>query len=592
MKLEKLYKNDIIELKGSDDMGATPTRVFFVGSEVEYLDEERIKSALSHKTIKEWAYILHDRDKYTKADEDKQRKMLEHQWFDGFAGQEQYANEDDYISKNLTHKEGALKEKHWHIALRTNCPMEVDKIAEWFGIEPNFIELPKGRGAFIDCCEYLTHENEKQQALGKFLYPDSDIKANFDFRTEINNRNANRLKYGKNADKMTDGDILQLHVMQDGWSMRKCRQEDPLAYIKVRNKLPNLRLDYLLDQPPQPFRLSIYVDGAGGLGKGSICQYLAERLFPEAERPCFVVGNDPRVAFDGYDGEPVLIWEDYRAYKFISNFTREGTFAIFDSHPKVQSQQVKNSRIVLQNYVNIVNGIEPYADFLDGLAGEYVDKEGKKHIAEDKDQATRRFQQILCIREDEFDILFNRGFVDKNSHLYKQFDMYERVRGSMSKAMQNLEGAAKQHTLIDMSQPAVDCYRMIEASHEDKITEVADLPEEFKHIEHLSPTEAYAEDAKREAERKCDELLEMLFKALDEFVNSCRLYDIDNINKRLKNLDYFYEFTQKNSINSDTIISSAKMLGEHFLREYLTQSFADEIMSVSSEGVQGVSPCI
>lgn len=478
------------------------------------LSEDKINEALSHKTIKEYAYILHDADVYTEHEENEERNYLSSKYWDG-CQESAGLTDTEFIEKYLKKKCGEHKANHWHIVIRCDRNCDTDMIAKWFDVPANFIHLPKGRGAFLDKCEYITHENEKQQALGKYLYPDDKVQCNFDFRKRVDEHVAMRLKYGKRAGTISDGDMMQLNVMQNGWSMRRCRNEDPLTYIKVRNKLPNLRLDYLLDQPPQPFRISIYVDGPGGLGKGSICQYIGERLFPNAERPCFVVGNDPKVAFDGYDGEPVLIWEDYRAYKFISQFTREGTFAIFDSHPKVQSQQVKNSRIVLQNFVNIVNGVEPYVDFLDGLAGEYVDKNGVEHIAEDKNQVYRRFQQIICIRENDYDVLFNRGFLDKDSHLYKQYDLYNRVRGSMSQAMQRLEGKAKEKILIDMSQPAVDCYRMIESSHENKISEIEDIPEEFKHYGETQTAEDIWEEQLKQYE---DDMVEdmLLLKEYSE----------------------------------------------------------------------------
>ncbi len=41
-----------------------------------------------------------------------------------------------------------------------------------------FIEIGRGRNTSLDCVQYLTHETEKQQALGKHHYDDSEIKAN------------------------------------------------------------------------------------------------------------------------------------------------------------------------------------------------------------------------------------------------------------------------------------------------------------------------------------------------------------------------------------------------------------------------------
>ena len=75
---------------------------------------------------------------------------------------------------------------------------------------------------------------------------------------------------------MNDTDDMKLKVMLDGWSMKKCRDYDPLAYTNVRDPLPKLRLDYLLDQSPCPFRLNIYVEGPGGAGKGALCECIAQ----------------------------------------------------------------------------------------------------------------------------------------------------------------------------------------------------------------------------------------------------------------------------------------------------------------------------
>ena len=119
---------------------------------------------------------------------------------------------------------------------------------------------------------------------------------------------------------------------------------------------------------------------------------------------------------------------------FVSNFGRGGAFNILDSHPKQQAQQAKRSRVILTNSINIINSVQPHTEFLAGLAGQYTDKQGIKHMAEDLNQATRRFPLLLVIREDDFDIMFNKGFVDKDSHAYRQYVTYETVSGNMKKS--------------------------------------------------------------------------------------------------------------------------------------------------------------
>lgn len=137
------------------------------------LNEETIKDAVAHRTIKRWAYVAHDRDVYSALDEEQ----------------------------NPEHIKGQTKPKHWHIALEMGSNQaEIGTIAKWFGIPENFVDIAKGKGAFLDIVQYLTHEGEKQQELGKRLYEDEEIKANFDFRKELDKRIENRLKYGKDLD--------------------------------------------------------------------------------------------------------------------------------------------------------------------------------------------------------------------------------------------------------------------------------------------------------------------------------------------------------------------------------------------------------
>ncbi len=107
-------------------------------------DQDKLKvdiqqTCMKYKTIKQWAYILHDRDD---------------------------------------------TRPHYHIYLNfgtSSC--DTAMVANWFGVADNFINKVKGRKT--DMLLYLTHGNESQK--NKHQYSPDEVVANFDFETEIEN---------------------------------------------------------------------------------------------------------------------------------------------------------------------------------------------------------------------------------------------------------------------------------------------------------------------------------------------------------------------------------------------------------------------
>ena len=420
-----------------------------------WITEAQIEDGLNHATIKRWAWIWHDRDIYTEQDE--------------------IADRNDRV------KAGEMKFKHVHIMLDIPSKFPISTIARWFNVPPQQVTVMRGRGAFLDGVEYLPHESPRAIEQFKTHYDDDEIHASpgFDFRKELIDLQAHRAKYGKRAGDMTPADTMRMHVMHDGWNMKQCRDDDPLTYAKIRSSLPPLRLDYLLDADPCPFRMNIYVDGPGGIGKSSFCEYIAQAMFQDTDDPYFTIGNDERVTFDGYDGQPAIIWDDVRVTDFIRQFGSNGAFRILDPHPKKIAQQAKHSRLILTNVVNIINGVQPYEEFIAGLAGTYTDRDGVQHKAEDENQAWRRFPMILCVRTDDFTVLVNQGVVDNDLSSVKTMHMYAHVRGSLKSMMQKLEGVAKEKALVTFGEPVKSAVKMIEESHDKKISDPDQIPPEL-----------------------------------------------------------------------------------------------------------------
>lgn len=391
----------------------------------ELITEQKIIEALNkYKTIKEWAYILHDEDVWSESDEQKSSA------FNAVAGDK--------------------KPPHFHIVVNTvNNYIDVNILANWFDIPANFIDIPKGRGAFLDCVAYLTHEDKKQQSLGKHLYPDDKVNANFDFRQRLTERADKKLKYG--ADLSLKNQV-RYEVMYNGMTLLQARAFDELNYLDDYKELYRLRLEWLNRQTPPETRMNFYIEGRGGIGKGLLSRALGRQLaktvnpdLTEDDEMIFEIGAG-NSTFEGYDGQPVIIWNDKRAYELLSMLGGRGNlFTVFDTHPTKVRQNVKYSSVNLCNTFNIVNSVESYLGFLNGLAGEYKDKSGQVHHVEDKGQAYRRFPIIIPINENYFTLLGNKGFFEQTPE-FEQFNNYGSFVGNFQKVA---ESFGNKHDKLD-----------------------------------------------------------------------------------------------------------------------------------------------
>ena len=252
----------------------------------ELLTEEKIIKALQEFGKCKYAYIMHDKDR----------------------------NEDT-----------TLKNRHFHIVIQTENPVPLIVVAKRFDILPNFVEVPKGRDAFGDCCEYLTHEAPSEQGKGKYRYSDEEVKSNFNFRELVDDtvkrRFERELRMG-----MDDKTYYYQRVHTGKLTLTDILKENNKFYYEHERELKYFRNVYLQENAEMPkVRLNFYISGDGGAGKDSMCRALARALYPEEtddDKIFYMVGND-NVMFDGYDGQPVLIWSDFRAEELLKSLDRK-----------------------------------------------------------------------------------------------------------------------------------------------------------------------------------------------------------------------------------------------------------------------------
>ena len=109
-----------------------------IESRVEYFKEPIGDILRRYKTIKKYAYILHDKDADTSP--------------------------------------------HYHIYVNFGSSgVDSSIVAQWFGVQESQVNKIKGRAT--DMLMYLTHSNDSQK--NKYQYSPSEVIANFDFESEI-----------------------------------------------------------------------------------------------------------------------------------------------------------------------------------------------------------------------------------------------------------------------------------------------------------------------------------------------------------------------------------------------------------------------
>lgn len=463
-------------------------------------NDDMLSVASNHRCIKKCACIIHDEDIYKQSDIDNQRRRLKAEYIQR---QNEFVNEDDgtvaiscdaYIGQEMATtysyiKIGEKKGKHIHIVIDTGkSAIDTTDLALWFGVPDYLVDIiPKGRGnaVWYDCIRYLTHETPQAIKDGKHVYSHEDVLGFgadwLGYDEELAEYERMVEEYGK---AVNTEEAMCLDVLLKGKTPEQCKQEDPTLYLKLRDKLIKLHGDYLQTLPQPDYRLNFYIEGSGGEGKQQLMMALARSLFPEIDDDddlYFMVGAD-NVAFEGYHGQPVVIWDDCRSGELIRKVGgRENLFKLFNTFPERKARQkehVKFSATNLVNKVNIVNSVEPWGKFLDGLAGEYADRQGNYFKAEDKSQSYRRFPMLICLHQEDYDILLNKGFLN-DTREFLQYIAYKHVRGNFGKIAQV-------------------CKRNDELKREIAAKTVAPVTEKVRIIEDHLSKQAHDDDAIRE----------------------------------------------------------------------------------------------
>lgn len=339
----------------------------------ELFSEKHILDGLVKREagLKRWAYVLHDKDTYTEHDVPEGKSI------------------------------GDIKPRHWHVVLEFKNGTSFDSVANSFKLPTHLVEKVEGYHGFWDMMRYFTHMDEKQQALGKHVYEVEEIKV-----SDESVRADYELFLEKKMEVPDSIENILERVRTDGMSLREAKKKlSAMNSAKYYTHLKRARDEYLQNVPLPAHRTNYYVTGLGGTGKSTFATMMAKSMFPDLpDEECFYIVGDRNVALDEYNGQPVIIWDDWRADTFVHQFGRETVFKMFDVVPKEAIFNKKFGSVRLINSVNIVTAVTSFKDFISGMSGNYVDRHGNVHVSEDDTQAYRRFPFFVEVSSENIDV--------------------------------------------------------------------------------------------------------------------------------------------------------------------------------------------
>lgn len=282
----------------------------------EFLKEPLQDILKRYKTIKKWAYILHDKDK------------------DASPHYDIYVNFD-------------------------NTGVDSAEVAKWFGLQESQVEKVKGRAQ--DMLLYLIHGNDSQRH--KHQYSPDEVVANFDFKSELAKAKilgnfeqysyAQQLKFVKTLPK--DEQVRAYKQLKDHW--------------KLHCEFLTLNTDRKIDV--------MFVTGPSGTGKTYYAKKFLEKL--NYDFAISSASNDPFQDYAGQDAIILddirdTVFEFQDLLKMLDNNTASSFKSRFNNKVFNGKMIVLTSSIPLQYWYKSVKSSMPswYKDVRSGGNEDFI----------------------------------------------------------------------------------------------------------------------------------------------------------------------------------------------------------------------------
>jgi len=304
-----------------------------VQSQTAYIDEVKyntvIEDLVNKGIIKDFAYILHDKDTYT---------------------------DDDEI-KNPAHKANEPKENHIHGMLRFNNSYKISTIANWFELPNECVRFIKK--TFNSACAYLVHRNEPE----KFQYSPSEVKSSFDyiaFLNELDEKEKARLDNENYEQALKKNIMLEVQA----GTLRGYNFHEKYGYVERLRLRPFLdkAVDEIIktklfDNEPRNLEV-VYITGSSGAGKTTYAKMIAKERFRY-----YAVSGEERDPLEDYNGQPAIVLDEIRP----SSMKLTSFLKLVDNNTESKAGARYHGKTLIECKLIIITSILPINNFFSKL---------------------------------------------------------------------------------------------------------------------------------------------------------------------------------------------------------------------------------
>lgn len=302
-------------------------------NQIAYKSLEEVEAVIKRKydegIITDYAYIVHDKDTYTKEDEET----------------------------NPTVKAGMPKKPHIHAYLRLNNTYNFSTIANWFEVPVGAINTIKK--SFAAGCAYAIHKNNPE----KYQYPIEEVHSSFNYAEFINGlieKEKQQLEDKDNAKKLKKRMLMEV----ENGTLRGYNFHERYSFVErvLYRKFLDSAIDEIVKTKihrSEDRQLEvIYIHGASGAGKTTYAKQIGRKRF----KYCAISGED-RDPCEAYDGEPCMILDELRPSSMkLANFLK-----LVDNNTESMAGARYHGKAFIECRLIIITSTLPIEDFFKKL---------------------------------------------------------------------------------------------------------------------------------------------------------------------------------------------------------------------------------